>query len=45
MVGQIIMGLLIDHFGLFGVPHRHITKQRLLGFMLIIIAIIIIQFN
>ncbi|MDE9912981.1 DMT family transporter [Staphylococcus pseudintermedius] len=45
MVGQIIMGLLIDHFGLFGVPHRHITKQCLLGFMLIIIAIIIIQFN
>ncbi|QQA45951.1 DMT family transporter [Staphylococcus pseudintermedius] len=45
MVGQIIMGLLIDHFGLFSVPHRHITKQRLLGFMLIIIAIIIIQFN
>ncbi|HEC2224080.1 TPA: DMT family transporter [Staphylococcus delphini] len=45
MVGQIIMGLLIDHFGLFGVPHRHITKQRLLGFVLIIIAIIIIQFN
>lgn len=45
MVGQIIMGLLIDHFGLFGVPHRHITKQRLLDFVLIIIAIIIIQFN
>ncbi|HEC2146860.1 TPA: DMT family transporter [Staphylococcus delphini] len=45
MVGQIIMGLFIDHFGLFGVPHRHITKQRLLGFVLIIIAIIIIQFN
>lgn len=45
MVGQIIMGLLIDHFGLFGVPSRHITTQRLFGFALIIIAIIIIQFN
>ncbi|WP_086428396.1 DMT family transporter [Staphylococcus cornubiensis] len=45
MVGQIIMGLLIDHFGLFGVPARHITTQRLLGFVLIIIAIIMIQFN
>ncbi|WP_268865289.1 DMT family transporter, partial [Staphylococcus pseudintermedius] len=26
MVGQMIINLLINHFGLFDVPHRHNTK-------------------
>ncbi|REH85801.1 DMT family transporter [Staphylococcus felis] len=45
MIGQIIMGLIIDHFGLLGLPSIKISHQRLLGFALIIIAIIMIQLS
>lgn len=45
MIGQIIMGLIIDHFGLLGLPSIKISHQRLLGFALIIVAIIMIQLS
>ncbi|WP_244898603.1 DMT family transporter [Staphylococcus lutrae] len=45
MLGQMIAGAFIDHLGLLGLPSRSITKPRLLGLSLIIIAIAIIQFN
>ncbi|CAD7360573.1 MULTISPECIES: DMT family transporter [Staphylococcus] len=43
MLGQIIMGMIIDHFGLLGVPPRRLSSQRLIGFVVIIIAIVLIQ--
>jgi len=31
IIGQLLMGVIIDHFGLFGVTLRHIDLPRLLG--------------
>ncbi|MBI5975122.1 DMT family transporter [Staphylococcus canis] len=45
MIGQILMGLLIDQFGLLGIPPRKISKQRIIGFILVILAIVMIQLN
>ncbi|UEX89856.1 DMT family transporter [Staphylococcus ratti] len=45
MLGQIIMGLCIDHFGWMGIPKQTIQRNRILGLICIVIAIIIIQFN
>ena len=45
MLGQIVMGLCIDHFGWMGMTKRSIDRQRLLGLLCIITAIILIQFH
>lgn len=45
MLGQIIMGLCIDHFGWIGIPKQTIQRNRILGLICIVIAIIIIEFN
>ncbi len=34
IVGQMLMGLLIDHFGLFGVTHAPVTLSRVGGVLL-----------
>ncbi|MCS4486508.1 DMT family transporter [Staphylococcus americanisciuri] len=44
MLGQIITSLLIDHFGLLGITPRKISKQRILGLIIILFAISLIQF-
>ncbi len=36
IIGQLAMGILIDHFGLFGVAVRHIDALRLAGAALLI---------
>ncbi|AVQ34210.1 hypothetical protein C7J88_08560 [Staphylococcus muscae] len=45
MIGQIMTSLIIDHFGLLGIPARKISQQRLWGLMIIILAVILIQFT
>src|ERR1700690_1860618 len=36
IIGQLVMGIIIDHFGLFGVTVRHIDLMRLAGASLLI---------
>jgi transporter family-2 protein len=36
IIGQLGVGVLIDHFGLFGLPIRHIDGSRLAALMLLI---------
>ena len=43
MLGQIIMGICIDHFGWLGTQKQPIHTQRLIGLICIIIAILLIQ--
>ncbi|RIL48329.1 DMT family transporter [Mammaliicoccus fleurettii] len=41
--GQMLMGLLIDHFGLFNTPKFKITARRLIGATLVFIGIVILK--
>jgi len=41
--GQMIIALIIDHFGWFGIPKHRLNVQRLLGIVLMITGIMIIQ--
>ena len=41
IAGQIISGLLIDHFGLFHAPQSSLTAPRLLGAVLVILGVLI----
>ncbi|MCJ2145744.1 DMT family transporter [Bacillus paralicheniformis] len=41
--GQMIIALIIDHFGWFGTPKHRLNVQRMLGIVLMITGIIIIQ--
>lgn len=38
IIGQLVMGIIIDHFGLFGVTVRHVDLVRLAGAMLLIVG-------
>ncbi len=38
IIGQLAMGIIIDHFGLFGVAVRHVDLMRLAGAMLLIVG-------
>ncbi len=38
IIGQLAMGIIIDQFGLFGVPVRHVDFMRLAGAMLLIVG-------
>lgn len=42
--GQIIMGLLIDHFGLLGLPKQPIGPRRIIAAVIIVSGILILQF-
>lgn len=44
MIGQILASLIIDHFGLLGIPSRKISPQRIMGLIIILFAVVIIQF-
>ncbi|WP_417698772.1 DMT family transporter [Pseudoalteromonas lipolytica] len=39
LAGQISKSLIIDHFGLFGTPHRRIDNRRIIALIFIIIAL------
>ena len=43
LVGQLIMGLVIDHMGLFGAQTQLITAPRLLGMALVLAGVFIIK--
>jgi len=40
MLGQMIIALIIDHFGLLGIYERKITLRRLVGIATIIIGVL-----
>lgn len=42
LAGQVFKSLVIDHYGLFGTPHRKIDRKRLLALVFIIAALIFV---
>ncbi|MCO7175223.1 DMT family transporter [Sporolactobacillus kofuensis] len=43
LCGQMVIALIIDHFGWFGVPKHPINRQRIFGIILMIAGIFLIQ--
>lgn len=43
ITGQMIMGMLIDHFGLLGMPVSEISANRLVGISIMLVAIFLFQ--
>lgn len=41
ILGQIIMGLSIDHFGLFHSPQEHVSFMRIVGAMVVLAGIVV----
>lgn len=41
--GQMLMGLLIDHFGLLGIPKQPVDARRIIGVIMILSGIFILQ--
>ena len=42
LAGQVFKSLIIDHFGLFGTPHRKIDSKRIIALFFIIAALILV---
>ncbi len=42
LAGQVFKSLVIDHFGLFGTPHRKIDSKRIIALIFIIAALILV---
>ncbi|WP_033426521.1 DMT family transporter [Salinicoccus albus] len=43
--GQMLMGLLIDHFGLLGIPRQAVDMRRVIGVLMILSGILILQLS
>jgi transporter family-2 protein len=43
VAGQLLMSVIMDHFGLFGVPVNPVTPAKLLGFVLLLGGVILIR--
>lgn len=43
LAGQVIASMVIDHFGLFGVPVQAASVPRILGALLIIVGVAVVQ--
>jgi bacterial/archaeal transporter family-2 protein len=43
VAGQLIMSVIMDHFGLLGVPVNPVNGVKLLGFVLLLIGVILIR--
>jgi len=43
LFGQIMMSIIIDHFGLFGMPIEKLSIQKALGILMMIIGVVLIQ--
>lgn len=43
MLGQMIIALIIDHFGLFGIHERKITLRKLVGISIIVIGVLFLR--
>lgn len=44
-VGQMITAMLIDHFGVLGVPKLPLTPQRMIGAALLLVGLLVIQYK
>lgn len=44
MLGQMIMGIIIDHFGLFGTPTNKVTLRKIIGIIAIMLGIVLLRF-
>ena len=42
LAGQVFKSLVIDHFGLFGTPHRKIDGKRIIALIFIIAALLLV---
>ena len=42
LAGQVFKSLIIDHFGLFGTPHRRIDARRIYALIFIIAALALV---
>jgi transporter family-2 protein len=45
IAGQMAVALLLDHFGLMGLPIKHITTGRAIGVLLMIAGLLVTQLN
>ena len=43
MLGQMLMGVIIDHFGLLGTPQNRITIRKTFGLIAIALGIILLR--
>ena len=43
VTGQMVLSLVLDHFGLLGVPLHHINWQRIVGVLLLIGGVLLIR--
>jgi bacterial/archaeal transporter family-2 protein len=43
MVGQLIVTLIFDHYGLLGVPVKEVNAPRLLGIILVVIGALLVR--
>ncbi|MDF5208441.1 DMT family transporter, partial [Vibrio parahaemolyticus] len=43
IAGQMIVTLIIDHFGILGVPVREVSIPRIIGMLMIIAGVVLIR--
>lgn len=43
LLGQLLMSVAIDHFGLFGLPQKAINLQRLAGIALVLSGVLVLR--
>ena len=43
IAGQMLMSVVMDHFGLLGVPVREVTTARIAGVLLVFIGLLLIK--
>ncbi len=43
ITGQLIMSIIIDHFGILGVPHLPVTVTRAFGCLMLLAGLLLIQ--
>jgi transporter family-2 protein len=43
VVGQLLAGVLIDHYGWFGMPVQPVTFGRLLGALFLVAGVVLIR--
>ena len=45
LCGQIILSLILDHFGAFGMPKQAVDVKRLIGALLVICGVVLINYK
>ncbi len=43
IAGQLVAGMLVDHFGGFGIAPRPVTLVRLLGVSLVFVGVVLVR--